>query len=255
MNESNLGSRSIDETIVTDDSEKVESHHENEVTSSRTVRLLELLVFVFLLIPSMMLSFFAAGRAGLRFEVVAVATMMRDLSLVSLILFFLWRNDEGLGQIGWTSRNGLREVLLGVVLFLPFSFGAEWIQSALSPAGFSASPRKVPSFLLPAGTAQILSAFLLVVVVAVSEEVIFRGYLILRLQTVTSSQVAAVFLSSAIFSFGHGYEGMGGIFVTSVMGLMLGLVYLWRRSLVAPMVMHFLQDFIGLVLLPLSGIN
>jgi membrane protease YdiL (CAAX protease family) len=30
----------------------------------------------------------------------------------------------------------------------------------------------------------------------------------------------------------------------------LALVYMWGRSLVAPIVMHFLQDIIGIVLLP-----
>ncbi len=42
---------------------------------------------------------------------------------------------------------------------------------------------------------------------------------------------------------------------SGVMGLAFALVYLWRRSLVAPMVMHFLQDFIGIVLLPLLGMR
>jgi membrane protease YdiL (CAAX protease family) len=37
------------------------------------------------------------------------------------------------------------------------------------------------------------------------------------------------------------------------MGLGLAFVYLWRQTLVAPIVMHFLQDFGGIVLLPLLG--
>jgi membrane protease YdiL (CAAX protease family) len=37
------------------------------------------------------------------------------------------------------------------------------------------------------------------------------------------------------------------------MGLAFAFVYMWRRSLVAPIVMHFLQDFIGIVLLPWFG--
>jgi membrane protease YdiL (CAAX protease family) len=34
------------------------------------------------------------------------------------------------------------------------------------------------------------------------------------------------------------------------MGLILGVVYVWRGSLVAPVVMHFVQDFATIVLLP-----
>ena len=39
------------------------------------------------------------------------------------------------------------------------------------------------------------------------------------------------------------------------MGLFFALVYVWRGSLIAPIIMHFLQDFIGIVVLPLSGIR
>ena len=39
------------------------------------------------------------------------------------------------------------------------------------------------------------------------------------------------------------------------MGLVFAVIYLWRQSLVAPMVMHFLQDFIGIVLAPLLGLK
>jgi membrane protease YdiL (CAAX protease family) len=58
-----------------------------------------------------------------------------------------------------------------------------------------------------------------------------------------------------IFSLGHGYEGSAGVITVGFMGLVFALVYLWRGSLVAPMVMHFLQDFIGIVLSPLLGIR
>jgi membrane protease YdiL (CAAX protease family) len=62
-------------------------------------------------------------------------------------------------------------------------------------------------------------------------------------------------LSAAIFALGHGYEGSAGVVTVGVMGLAFALVYLWRQSLVAPMVMHFLQDFIGIVLLPMLGMK
>jgi membrane protease YdiL (CAAX protease family) len=39
------------------------------------------------------------------------------------------------------------------------------------------------------------------------------------------------------------------------MGIAFALVYLWRGSLVAPMVLHFLQDGAGIVLLPLLGLK
>jgi membrane protease YdiL (CAAX protease family) len=58
-----------------------------------------------------------------------------------------------------------------------------------------------------------------------------------------------------IFSLGHGYEGTAGVITVGMMGIVFAPVYMWRKSLVAPIVMHFLQDFIGIVLLPLLGIR
>jgi membrane protease YdiL (CAAX protease family) len=89
------------------------------------------------------------------------------------------------------------------------------------------------------------------VVVAVAEETIFRGYLLLRFVGIGMGKVLAVLLASVIFAIGHGYEGSAGIATVGVMGVIFALVYLWRGSLVAPIVMHFLQDFLAIVLLPI----
>ncbi len=103
--------------------------------------------------------------------------------------------------------------------------------------------------LKPHGPGQLALAAVLVVVVAITEETIFRGYLLLRFLEVSRSRVFSVVLSSLIFSIGHGYEGIAGVATVGVMGMILALVYLWRGSLVAPMTMHFLQDFVTIVFL------
>jgi uncharacterized protein (DUF4213/DUF364 family) len=53
-------------------------------------------------------------------------------------------------------------------------------------------------------------AVALVVVVAVTEETIFCGYLIRRFVAVTGSPRIAVVASAVVFSLGHGYEGTAG---------------------------------------------
>jgi membrane protease YdiL (CAAX protease family) len=107
------------------------------------------------------------------------------------------------------------------------------------------------SFCVP--TTEPVGRITLKMVVALAEETIFRRYLILRFEAVTASSAVAVVLSAVIFSLGHGYEGSAGVVTVGVMGLVFALIYLWRRSLVTPIVMHFLQDFISVVLLPLLG--
>ncbi len=136
---------------------------------------------------------------------------------------------------------------MGADPILPVYFGANLLESALHTVGLSA-PTKLPSFLVVSGFTKVLSAFVLVTVAAVAEETIFRGYLILRFRAVTGRTSAAVLLSSLVFSVGHGYEGMAGVISVFSLGVVLALVYLWRKSLVAPIVMHFLTDFATIIL-------
>jgi membrane protease YdiL (CAAX protease family) len=225
----------------------------DSVESSWAEQIIEVSVFLFLIVPSMVLSFFVVKQGTLGFVFVAIATILRDVSLVSLILFFIWRNHETVAWIGWTFKNIRKEIALGIFLFIPFSFGTGLIENGLRAIGFSAPSTPLPSFLAARGMVEILLAFLLVAIVALAEETIFRGYLILRFNAVTSNPTVAVLLSAAIFSLGHGYEGSAGVVTVGVMGLVFALIYIWRQSLVAPIIMHFLQDFIGIVLLPLLG--
>jgi uncharacterized protein len=214
-------------------------------------RLFEVLAFLFLIVPSMCLSFLVVRQGGVGFTVTAIATISRDLALVTLIAYFLWRNNETKDQIGWHLRGGLRDVIRGLVLFVFVFLAAGYLDQMLRAAGFTAPATPTPGFLTARGPAEYALALLLVVVVAVTEEVIFRGYLILRLTTVTGSSAVAIALSSVIFSLGHGYEGTAGVITVGFMGFAFALVYVWTGSLTAPIVMHFLQDVLGIVVLPL----
>jgi membrane protease YdiL (CAAX protease family) len=218
-------------------------------------QLLEILVFLFLIVPSLVFSFFAINQGTVSFVVTAVATILRDLALVALILFFLWRNKEKLSSIGWTLNGAWREVLIGIVLFAPVFFGTSYLDSILQSIGLSAPSQPLPGGLTAVGPGEMVLAFFLVVIVAISEETIFRGYSILRYNGITRSIVFSVLFSAFIFSLGHGYEGSSGVVTVGVLGLIYAIIYVWRGSLVAPMVLHFLQDFLAIVLLPLLGLG
>ncbi|MCL4541976.1 MAG: hypothetical protein M1396_06535, partial [Chloroflexi bacterium] len=141
----------------------------------RREQLLEVLVFLFLIGPSMVLSLLAFQHAKATFVFVAWAVMLRDLALVCLILFFIWRNDEPRRSIGLTFRNGWREIGLGLILYVPFFLIADLTERAFRASGLSVPSGPAPSFLVPVGTADfVLASFL---VVAISEETMFRGYL------------------------------------------------------------------------------
>ncbi len=235
------------------DPDNVNANSKTKAMSPRISHLIEVFSFLLLIILlSAIFSYFTVSREGLRFVPIVLSVILGDLALVGLVLFFLRRGGESAGSIGWTSRNIREEIRLGTVLFVPLFFGSGLVKRALETAGLSAAPTPVPSFLIPGGAGELILAFILVVVVAFSEEIIFRGYLIRRLQSITSSLTVAVLLSCVIFSLGHGYGGTAGAGATGVIGLALAIVYIWRQSLVAPIVMHFLQNFVGISLIVLQ---
>jgi len=215
----------------------------------------EVSVFLFLILPSMVLSFFVVRQGTLGFVFTAFTVILRDLALVSLILFFLWRNREPLERLGWNFKNGWKDLALGAGLFIPLFFSVGLLDQLLRDMGFSAPATPLPSFLAAKGGAEIVLAAVLVVVVALAEEIIFRGYLLLRFQGLRLPPAWAALLSTFIFSLGHGYEGSSGLLTVGAMGLAFALVYLWRRSLMAPIIMHFLQDFISIVIPALLGLK
>ncbi len=217
---------------------------------SRRAQILEVCAFLFLIVPALSMSFFAVRGPSMGMALAGAMTILRDLALVALIAFFLWRNRERPAAVGWTGRRLWLEVLLGLFLF-PFVFaGAAAVESLLRAAGLSGLTA-VPGFLRVAGAAEIVLAAIMVVVVAFAEEIVFRGYLLLRFRAIPLRPVWAIALSSAIFALGHGYEGTAGAVTVGLMGAAYATVYQWRRSLAAPIVMHFLQDFSGIVLPPL----
>ena len=187
---------------------------ETSVTSgqdpSKKIQAIEVSVFLLLIFPSMLISAAVAKPENLAFPLVAGSTILSDIPLLCLVLYFVWRNRESFLSIGLTLRNVWREAAIGGVLFVPLLFGMSLIERILRAAGLSV-PQEAPSFLVPSGAGQIALALLLLVVVAVSEEVIFRGYLIRRFTAVIGNPVIALLLSSAVFAMGHGYERSGGV--------------------------------------------
>ena len=209
---------------------------------------LELGVFLLLIVPPIALASLAGGSPH-AFAISTVATILHDVALTALILFFVWTAGEPLASIGWTTRHLGREIALGVVLFLPMLAVLAAVGWLLHAAGLGA-PHPPPAGFVPHAPGERAFASLLVAVVAVAEETMFRGYLLLRLAAVTRSTAAAVALSTLVFAAAHTYEGPAGVVAVAVLAIVFARIYLWRKSLVAPIVLHFLQDFLGLVIAP-----
>lgn len=91
--------------------------------------------------------------------------------------------------------------------------------------------------------------FLLVTRAAVSEEILFRGYPIERLLELTKSRTVAAVLPWAAFTYAHlGGWGWAQLIVAGYGGVLLTVLYLWRRNLWANMLAHWIADGAGFLM-------
>jgi uncharacterized protein len=91
--------------------------------------------------------------------------------------------------------------------------------------------------------------FMLVTRAAVAEEILFRGYPIERLEELIGSRLAAGTISWAAFTIAYlGGWGWPQLLVAGSGGIILTVVYLWRRNLPANIVTHWIADAAGFLL-------
>ena len=84
---------------------------------------------------------------------------------------------------------------------------------------------------------------LIVVRAAVSEEILFRGYPMERLEELTGSRALAGVVTCAVFTLDHiSFWGWHHIFIAGSAGAALTVLYLWRRNIWVNMIAHFIVD-------------
>jgi membrane protease YdiL (CAAX protease family) len=92
----------------------------------------------------------------------------------------------------------------------------------------------------------------LVLTAGVCEEILFRGYAIERLRALTGNVWIAALVGTVLFTLAHVpryglTQGLAGVFVV---GAILSAIYVWRRNLLACIVLHWFVDGFSLLLLP-----
>jgi membrane protease YdiL (CAAX protease family) len=91
--------------------------------------------------------------------------------------------------------------------------------------------------------------FLGVITAAFCEELIFRGYLIPRLQLFFKDIRYPIIISALLFSFGHlGYQTMFYVLYTLVGGIIFGYHYQKYHNIKVLIICHFLLDYYYLIL-------
>jgi len=80
----------------------------------------------------------------------------------------------------------------------------------------------------------------------ITEEFIFRGYLLPRFEILFKNSYIAIIVSSVLFGLLHlGYGTIGQVVGPFIIGLVLSVYYWKYRNIAIPIISHFLWDFVS----------
>ncbi len=97
---------------------------------------------------------------------------------------------------------------------------------------------------IPSNWLQLFDLTVGLALVAITEEVVFRGVLQTRLASFLRSQSSGVMVASVLFSLAHWSNGVGSVMLTCIVGLGFGLCVSGSRSLVPTIIAHYVADLL-----------
>lgn len=157
--------------------------------------------------------------------------------LSAAVLVLRWRNLP-LSLLGMSLKGRGKDLLAGLgvaVLLYAVGFGTSLLMGTVEIASVEWVPR------------DLLGTLLFFLLVAVTEEVMLRGFVLGRMLSAGMNRFVALFLSSALFSAMHLFNPNFALlpFVNILLaGCLLGASFLYTRNLCFPVVLHWFWNWL-----------
>lgn len=158
--------------------------------------------------------------------------------VVGMLLYVVRVERRPLSSIGFRAP-GVKDVMIAIAAGVSILASLALIYYVVFPALHWSESSQVSSIVSLPYWLNVL----IVVRAAVSEEILFRGYPIERLQELTGSRAVAGVVTCAVFTLDHiGFWGWHHVFIAGLAGAVLTVLYLWRRNIWVNMIAHFMVD-------------
>ena len=145
---------------------------------------------------------------------------------------------------------GIGVLAAGFIMLLMVAGSAfVWVFAPELIPALQESQRGIREILPPMNLPTIIG---LTAVVAFYEELLFRGFLLTRLRVVTRRWWSAVTIGVLSFAALHFYQGPLAVLAIVLLSGVLSAVFIWRRSLIAPVTAHFVFNVTQLLMLQLA---
>lgn len=97
---------------------------------------------------------------------------------------------------------------------------------------------------IPPGWMHVMDLSVGLALVALSEEVVFRGFLQARLAAFFRSETTGLLAAAVLFGLIHWSSGVGSVLQTTLVGAMFGLCVARGKSLIPVILAHYLVDLL-----------
>jgi membrane protease YdiL (CAAX protease family) len=185
-------------------------------------------------------------------SIVVILSFFQPVGILVLVGLSLWLRRKPLKDIGMALP---KRAWLTATLALVISFAWAAIDgSFFSPAveNWLGQPRDLSALSAARVSAAGLAAWLVInwTIVAFGEEIIYRGYFIHRFADLFGDTklgwAGSLLVSSVLFGFAHGYQGLTGMIETFYFGLFLSIIYLINhRNLWLTILVHGMGNTLG----------
>jgi uncharacterized protein len=181
----------------------------------------------------------APRGAALGLGYVAALSLSDTVLLILLILLLLRSHGERPRELFLGDRPVGPEIRAGIpLLFVAFGIAVAVLLTTQLVAPWLHTVARNPLQDLARTPAQaVLFAVVLIVAGGVREEV-QRAFLLRRFEVWLGGPKVGLIVTSVGFGAGHFIQGLDAVVATAVLGAFWGVVYLRRRSIVAPAVSH-----------------
>ncbi|HTV03404.1 MAG TPA: type II CAAX endopeptidase family protein [Luteitalea sp.] len=188
------------------------------------------------------------GKDGLTFPIIVTVSLIDAVVVLSLILLFLRIGGERPSDVLLGSGSRLREVWRGIA-WMPLVFTVVLAVGAvlkwLAPWKHN---EQNPFQLLMTSPGRIALFALVAVVAGGIREEVQRGFILHRFDQDLGGAKLGLVLFSVAFGLGHYEQGYDAMVITGVLGMLWGMLYLGRRSVIGPAVSHALFNLIQIAL-------
>ena len=177
-----------------------------------------------------------------------VSALIIEWALFCYCYIGVRRNGGTLATLSGGRWKRPKDILLDIIVAALFwviwegaAYGSQFLLDKLFPG------TKVAAIdsLFPHSWKEIAFWIVLCVSAGICEEVVYRGYLQKQFLALTGSVAVAIALQGVVFGISHGYQGWKNVVVISILGMLFGILAVWRGNLRANIVAHAWSDIWG----------